>query len=96
MMNSLETSLYFFVIIMTELSLLFIGISTLVGIALAYVSDEKLRRWLSHKGLLGNIVGAPCLSVCFAGSFTAGKRPAETVLDQWIGGRTSGWKGFGK
>jgi uncharacterized membrane protein YraQ (UPF0718 family) len=58
MMNSVESSLYFFAIIMTELSLLFIGISTLVGIALAYVSDEKLRRWLSHKGLLGNIVGA--------------------------------------
>ncbi|MFC1876029.1 permease [Thermodesulfobacteriota bacterium] len=58
MMNSVETSLYFFAIIMTELSLLFIGISTLVGIALAYVSDEKLQRWLSHKGLLGNIVGA--------------------------------------
>ncbi|MGV7224061.1 MAG: permease [Nitrospinales bacterium] len=58
MMNSLETSLYFFAIIMTELSLLFIGISTLVGITLAYVSDEKLQRWLSHKGLLGNIVGA--------------------------------------
>ena len=58
MMNSLETSLYFFAIIMTELSLLFVGISTLVGIALTYVSDEKLQRWLSHKGLLGNIVGA--------------------------------------
>lgn len=43
---------------MVELSLLFIGISTLVGLALAYVSYEKLQRWLSHKGLFGNILGA--------------------------------------
>jgi hypothetical protein len=57
-MNSLETSLYFFAIIMIELSLLFIGISTLVGLVLAYVSDEKLKRWLSHRGILGNILGA--------------------------------------
>ncbi len=57
-MNSLETSLYFFAFIMVELSLLFIGISTLVALGLAYISDEKLQRWLSHKGLLGNILGA--------------------------------------
>jgi hypothetical protein len=56
--NSLQTSLYFFAFIMVELSLLFIGISTLVGLALAYVSDEKLQRWLSHKGVFGNILGA--------------------------------------
>jgi len=57
-MNSLESSLYFFCIIMVELSLLFIGISTCVGLALTYISDEKLQRWLSHKGILGNIIGA--------------------------------------
>ncbi len=57
-MNSLETSLYFFAFIMVELSLLFIGISTLVALGLAYISDEKLQRWLSHKGLLGTILGA--------------------------------------
>lgn len=57
-MNSFQTSLYFFAFIMVELSLLFIGISTFVGLALAYVSDEKLQRWLSHKGLFGNILGA--------------------------------------
>jgi len=43
---------------MVELSLLFIGISVFVGLALTYVSDEKLQRWLSHKGVLGNILGA--------------------------------------
>lgn len=57
-MNSLENSLYFFCIIMVELSLLFIGIGTFVGLVLAYVPDEKLQRWLSHKGILGNIIGA--------------------------------------
>jgi uncharacterized membrane protein YraQ (UPF0718 family) len=57
-MNSIETSLYFFVFIMVELSLLFIGISTIIGIALVYISDDKLQRWLSHKGAFGNILGA--------------------------------------
>ncbi len=57
-MNSLQTSLYFFGYIMVELSLLFIGISTLVGLALVYISGDKLQRWLSHRGALGNILGA--------------------------------------
>ena len=57
-MNSLETSLYFFAFIMVELSLLFIGISTIIGVLLVYISDDKLKRWLSHKGAFGNILGA--------------------------------------
>ena len=57
-MNSIETSLYFFVFIMVELSLLFIGISTIIGVALVYISDDKLQRWLSHKGAFGNVLGA--------------------------------------
>ena len=57
-MNSFATSLYFFAYIMVELSLLFLGISTLVALALQYISGDKLRRWLSHKGVLGNILGA--------------------------------------
>jgi uncharacterized membrane protein YraQ (UPF0718 family) len=57
-MNSLETSLYFFFILLAELSLLFIGISTIIGLTLAYISDDKLRRWLSHKGIFGNVLGA--------------------------------------
>jgi uncharacterized membrane protein YraQ (UPF0718 family) len=57
-MNSLQTSLYFFGYIMVELSLLFIGISTLIGLVLAYISDDKLQHWLSHRGALGNILGA--------------------------------------
>jgi len=57
-MNSLETSLYFFFILLAELSLLFIGISTIIGLTLAYISDDKLQRLLSHKGVFGNILGA--------------------------------------
>ena len=57
-MNSLETSLYFFGLIMFELTLLFIGISTIIGLVLVYISDEKLKRWLSNKGAFGNVLGA--------------------------------------
>jgi uncharacterized membrane protein YraQ (UPF0718 family) len=56
--HSLTTSLYFFGFIMIELSILFLGISTLIGLILQYISDEKLRRWLSQKGVLGSILGA--------------------------------------
>lgn len=57
-MNSLWISLQFFLLIFAELTALFLGISTLVGLVLQYVSDETLRRWLSKKGLLGNFLGA--------------------------------------
>ena len=78
-MNSLETSLYFFGIIMVELSLLFIGISTIIGVALVYISDDKLRRWLSHKGAFGNILGA-----LMGGSYVA----QETGLVDKLCGRS--------
>ena len=51
-------SLRFFFIIFVELTFLFLGISTLVGLIFEYVSDEKIRRWLSHKGWIGNFLGA--------------------------------------
>jgi len=57
-MNSLTASLYFFGFIMVELSLLFVGISTLVGLILEYIPEEKLRRWLSRTGIKGNVIGA--------------------------------------
>lgn len=57
-MNPFAVSLKFFVFILAELTALFLGISTLVGLMLQYVSDEKLRTWLSRKGVLGNILGA--------------------------------------
>jgi len=57
-MNTFLDSLRFFFMIFAELTLLFLGISTLVGLIFEYVSDEKIRRWLSHKGWLGNFLGA--------------------------------------
>jgi len=57
-MNSLWMSLQFFGLILAELIVLFLGISTLVGMVFQYVSDEKLRRWLSKTGWLGNFLGA--------------------------------------
>jgi uncharacterized membrane protein YraQ (UPF0718 family) len=57
-MNSLLKSLYFFGFILAELSLLFLGISTLVGLILQYISEDKLQLWLSRKGAYGSILGA--------------------------------------
>lgn len=57
-MNSLRISLQFFLLILAELTALFLAISTLVGLVFEYVPDETLRRWLARKGLLGNVMGA--------------------------------------
>ncbi len=57
-MNSLLVSLRFFGLILAELTVLFLGISTLVGLVFEYVSNETLGRWLSRRGLLGNFLGA--------------------------------------
>ena len=57
-MNPLWVSLQFFGLIFAELTVLFLGISTLVGLVFEYVSDETLRRWLHRKGWLGNFLGA--------------------------------------
>lgn len=57
-MNSLRMSVQFFGLIFAELAVLFLGISTLVGLVLEYVSEDTLRRWLHRKGWLGNFVGA--------------------------------------
>lgn len=57
-MNSLTESIYFFAFIMVELTFLFLAISTIVGLTLYYISEDKLRRWLSNKGGLGNVLGA--------------------------------------
>jgi len=57
-MNSLWTTLQFFILIFAELTVLFLGISTLVGMVFQYVSDDTLRRWLSRRGWLGYFLGA--------------------------------------
>ena len=58
-MNSLTETLTFFGILMGELVALFLGISLLVALMQEYVSDEKMRGWLTRGGSgTGNVVGA--------------------------------------
>jgi len=52
----MQTSKYFF-LIMSELAILFIGISALVALAFMYLPQQKLRTWMSDKGIWGNIMG---------------------------------------
>ncbi|MCX6559296.1 MAG: permease [Candidatus Aminicenantes bacterium] len=42
---------------MGELVVLFIGISTLIALLFSYISQNKLKKWMSGKGLWGNILG---------------------------------------
>lgn len=57
-MNSLISTFQYFLIITTELTVLFLGISTLVALILIYIPQEKLRLWLSRRGIWGNFLGA--------------------------------------
>lgn len=57
-MNSITTTLIYFVIITAELTVLFLGISTIVALILMYIPQEKVKNWMSGKGLLGNFIGA--------------------------------------
>lgn len=57
-MNPLGMSLRFFFLILAELTVLFLAISTLVGLVFEYISDDTVRRWLARKGWLGNVMGA--------------------------------------
>ncbi len=57
MENLMRTVRYFF-IITTELTVLFLVISTLVALMLMYIPQEKLKQWLSHRGIWGNFLGA--------------------------------------
>lgn len=63
-MNTFVDTLRFFFSIAFELTALFLGISTIVALALMYLPQEKIKSWMSGKGILGNIMGA------LAGSLT--------------------------
>lgn len=56
-MNTLVGTLKYFAIIMAELAALFIGISTLVALAFMYIPQDRMKNWLSGKGLWGNALG---------------------------------------
>ncbi len=57
-MNSLTKTFEFFFVISAELTVLFLGISTLVALVLFYIPQDKLRSWLSRRGLFGNFLAA--------------------------------------
>ncbi len=57
-MNSLTKALGYFAFITAELTVLFLGISTIVALILMYIPHEKLRGWLSRRGILGNVIAA--------------------------------------
>ena len=57
-MNTLAKTVEYFLFITAELTVLFIGISAIVAMVLMYVPQEKLKSWLSKRGLFGNTLGA--------------------------------------
>lgn len=57
-MHNLASTIQYFLIITAELTVLFLGISTVVALLLMYVPQEKLRQWLSRRGIWGNFLGA--------------------------------------
>jgi uncharacterized membrane protein YraQ (UPF0718 family) len=57
-MNTFIKTVEYFLFISLELTILFLGISTIVGIILMYIPHEKLNSWLSGKGVLGNVIGS--------------------------------------
>lgn len=57
-MNTFTDTLKYFFTITVELTVLFIGISAIVALMLMYIPQEKIKTWMSGKGILGNFIGA--------------------------------------
>lgn len=55
-MNTFVVTIKYFVTIMAELIVLFIGISTIIAFVLMHVPQERLKKWMSGRGILGNII----------------------------------------
>ena len=56
-MNTFIETTKYFLYIMTELAGLFIGISTIITLIFMYINQDKLKNWMSGKGIWGNIMG---------------------------------------
>lgn len=56
-MNTLIVTIKYFLTIMGELAALFLGISTIIALALIYIPQDKIKNWMSGKGLWGNMMG---------------------------------------
>lgn len=57
-MNNFVSVIQFFLFVTAELTVLFLGISTVVTIILMYMPQDKLKNWLAHRGIWGNFLGA--------------------------------------
>lgn len=57
-MNTFTDTIKYFFTITVELTVLFIGISTIVALVLMYIPQEKIKIWMSGKGIWGNFIGA--------------------------------------
>lgn len=57
-MNTLVDTLGYFVFITLELIALFMLISAAVEIVLMYIPQDKIKQWLSGRGILGNMMAA--------------------------------------
>ncbi|MGE5423551.1 MAG: permease [Ignavibacteriales bacterium] len=55
-LNTLMVTVKYFLTIMAELSVLFIGISALVALVFMYVPTDKFKDWMAGKGIWGNIM----------------------------------------
>ena len=55
-MNTLMDTIQYFIMIMAELVVLFIGISTIIAFVLMYIPQDKIKNWMSGKGIWGNIM----------------------------------------
>lgn len=57
-MHNLLSTIQYFLLITAELTLLFLGISTIVALVLMYIPQQQLRQWLTRRGIWGNFLGA--------------------------------------
>lgn len=58
LLNTLVDTMKYFIIITAELMVLFLGISIIVALLLMYLPKEKIKSWMSSKGVFANIMGA--------------------------------------
>ena len=56
-MNTFIETIKYFLLIMAELAVLFIGISAIVALVFMYIRQDKLKNWMAGKGIWGNILG---------------------------------------
>lgn len=56
-MNTFIETVKYFTLIISELVVLFIGISTVVALVFMYIPRDKMKNWMAGKGIWGNILG---------------------------------------